>query len=320
MTTTTSLIATDVYEAAHQTAVLVDRGDLGVLIFTGETRLDLLDRMSTQKVKNLQPGEGAATILTTDIGRMIDRIILYADTGKVTALTSENNSDDVARYLMRFVFFRDDFYIHDASAETAVFGVNGPQAGEKLAAAGFPAGELLPHHWRPVEVAGIKISIHRADPINGGGYFVMVPAEDRESLWQRLVGSGLVVAGADAFEFLRVEAGMPRFGREISGDYIPLEANLWDDVSFNKGCYIGQEIIARMESRGRIAKRLVRLLPSEPVEAGAAITAGGKKAGAVTSAAVGPRGPVALGYVKTAVLDAGDSPLAANNIPLAIAS
>lgn len=314
--TMTDQTATALYEAAHNAAIVVDRSDLGLLVFSGQTRLDLIDRMSTQKVKQLQPGEGAATVLTTDIGRMIDRIILYADSEQVYALTGEGNSDAIARYLMRYVFFMDDFHIQDVSAETAIFGVYGPEAGEKLAEAGFPAEGLPLHHWRRAEVAGVAVSLHRTDPLNGDGYFVICPAADGEKVWQHLLEAGLAGADADAFELLRIEAGQPRFGREISSDYIPLEANLWDDVSFNKGCYIGQEIIARMESRGRIAKKLVRLHPAEPVETGDIVTAGGKKVGAITSAAVGPHGPVALAYVKTAALEDRDTPLAISNRPV----
>jgi tRNA-modifying protein YgfZ len=100
-----------------------------------------------------------------------------------------------------------------------------------------------------------------------------------------------------------------------------LEANLWADVSFTKGCYIGQEIIARMESRGRMAKKLVTLRASEPVEPGADITADGKKVGTITSAAVGPHGPVALGYLKTAVLEQSSPPpvIQADTIAVSVA-
>ena len=94
-------------------------------------------------------------------------------------------------------------------------------------------------------------------------------------------------------------------GHELTQDYIPLEADLWDDVSFNKGCYIGQEIIARMESRNKLAKKLVSLYPAATVETGTSLTAAGKNAGTLTSIALGPNGPVALGYVKTAVLENG---------------
>ncbi len=303
-----SQIEPNVYQAAQETAVVVDRSHLGVLLISGETRLDLIHRMSTQAVNGLQPGEGTATILTTDIGRIIDRLLLYATSSTVYALTSENNSDTIARYLMRFVFFRDDFQLKDVSEETAVFAVYGPQAGQKLTAAGFGEVDLPLHHWRQTEIAGCTAYVHRTDPIGGGGYFVMGQEADRAVLWAHLLAAGLVAADEAAFDFLRIEAGLPRYGRELTNDYIPLEADLWDDVSFKKGCYTGQEIIARMESRGKLAKKLVKLRPAASVQTGEPLTANGKNAGVITSVAVGPAGPMALGYVKTAVLDA-DVPL-----------
>lgn len=301
-----SQIDPHVYRAAHETAVLVDRSDLGVLKISGATRLDLIDRMSTQRVKNLAGGEGAATILTTDIGRIIDRLLLYASSDTVYALTGENNGEAIARYLMGYVFFNDDFHLEDISAETAVFGVYGPQAGSTLAQAGFEETALPLHHWRQQQIAGVTAYLHRTDPVAGDGYFVMCRAAERDALWSHLQQQGgLLVAGEAAFEALRIESGLPRFGREITGDYIPLETGLWDDVSFNKGCYVGQEIIARMESRGKLAKRLVQLRPAQPVEPDATITANGRSVGTITSAATLPDGPVALGYVKTSALDDG---------------
>jgi folate-binding protein YgfZ len=298
---TSQTIDPKVYKAAHETAVLTDRSELGILKFTGETRLDLINRMSTQAVLGLKDGEGAATILTTDVGRIIDRLILYTTNDSVYTLTSENNGDAIARYLMRFVFFNDDFQIEDLSGKTAVFGIYGPQASTKLSEAGFPETDIPLHHWRQAEVAGVDAYLHRTDPIAGDGYFVMCQESDRDTLWQHLVDSGLVIADADAYELLRIESSRPRFGHELTQDYIPLETGLWDDVSFSKGCYIGQEIIARMESRNRLAKKLVKLAPSAPVEAGSPLTANGKNAGTLTSAA----GSAALGYVKTAVLESG---------------
>ena len=301
---TTSQIDPTVYQAACETAVLTNRSDLGMLIISGETRFDLLNRMSTQEVLPMPKGEGIATILTTDIGRIIDRLLLYPTSNTIYALTSENNGDAIARYLMRFVFFQDDFQMQDISEGTVIFGLYGPQAREKAIQAGFTDEDLPLHHWRQSQFGEVTAYLHRTDPIHGGGYFVMGEAKDREALWQRLLDTGLTVADAAAYNFLRIEAGLPRFGHELTGDYIPLEANLWADVSFNKGCYIGQEIIARMESRGKLAKKLVRLTAAAPLETGATILASGKNAGTITSTAVGPNGAIALGYVKTAVLEA----------------
>ncbi len=312
----TSQIDPNVYEAAHQTAIWVDRSDLGMLKFTGETRLDLIHRMSTQDVNGLMSGEGTATVLTTDIGRIIDRLILYTSSDTVYTLTGENNADNIARYLMRFVFFNDDFHIQDLSPETSIFAVYGPQAGLIIGQElGFPEVDFPLHHWREAEIAGVTAYLHCTDPIKGGGYFIMCESKVVSEIKAILEQSSITEADHAAYDFLRIEAGLPRFGRELTQEYIPLEAGLWDDVSFTKGCYIGQEIIARMESRGRLAKRLVQLRPQAIVETGREVRANGKKAGTITSTAVGLEGPVALGYVKTAILDSGVE-LAVESIPL----
>jgi aminomethyltransferase len=160
--------------------------------------------------------------------------------------------------------------------------------------------------------------LHRTDPIAGDGYFVMGQMADKEALRQLLTDAVIRPVDEATFDYLRIEAGLPRFGRELTLDYIPLEANLWADVSFAKGCYTGQEIIARMESRGRLAKRLVRLQAAGPVAAGTSIMADGKEVGKVTSAAVGPEGTAALGYVKTGILDSAEPRLMAEGISLSL--
>lgn len=309
------LSAIEAYEAAHEGGILVDRSALGILQFKGETRLDLLHRMSTQDLRHLASGEGAATILTSEIGRMIDRLLLYAGSDAIYAATGEDNAVNVARYLLRFVFFKDDFQVEDLSGETALFGVYGAQAARLLEKAGFPEVNLPLHHWRQEELGGATAYLHKSDPLAGDGYFVICQEEDRAAVWQALLDAGLQPAGEDGFDLLRIEYAQPRFGREITPDYIPLEANLWPDVSFTKGCYIGQEIIARMESRGKLARRLVKLYAPEVVAAGAEIRAEGKKAGTVTSSAVGPNGPVLLAYIKTTFLD-NNAPLAVGESPL----
>jgi tRNA-modifying protein YgfZ len=304
----------EAYAVAHAAAVLADHDGRGMLKITGQTRLDLIHRMTTQDVNPLTSGQGAATVFTTDIGRIIDRAILYVSSDTVYMLTGDNHADALARYLMRNVFFNDDFHLADITAETAVMGVYGPRAAELLAAAGVPAADELPlHHWREATIGGRTAYVHRTEPIAGGGFFVTCGTDDAPAVSEALVAAGIVPIDEAAYETLRIESGQPRFGRELTLDYIPLEANLWDDVSFHKGCYTGQEIIARMESRGKLAKRLVGLRPAAPVTAGDAISAGGREVGTVTSATEGPAGPVALGYVKTAALE-GVQPLSVGDV------
>lgn len=298
----------DAYTAAHNHAVIVDRSDLGMLKVRGETRLDLLHRMSTQAINGLQRRQGVATILTSDIARIIDRLILYASSDTLYMLTGENNSDNIARYLMRFVFFNDDFHLEDVSHKTAIFGVYGAQAQTVLSSILGQDIDWPLHHWERFAWADTMVYVHRTDPIAGGGYFVMCLEQDRDVVWQKLVADGLTPIEGDLFDVLRVESKQPRFGYELTKDYIPLEADLWDDVSFTKGCYIGQEIIARMESRGRLAKKLTQFVAESALEVGADILGNGRKVGSITSAGMIPAGAtnsiqaVALGYVKTNAL------------------
>lgn len=307
----------DAYSAAHESAVLANHANRGMLYLTGATRLDLLNRMSTQAVNRLESGEGAATVLTTDIGRIIDRVILYATSDSVYLLTGEGHADALARYFMRNIFFNDDVQVADISGQTTVWGAYGPRARELLGMAGFPEVDIPLHHWRQATVGGATAYVHRTDPIAGDGYFVTAGAADREAVEAALLAAGLTPIDEATYDYLRIEAGLPRFGRELTLDYIPLEAGLWDDVSFSKGCYVGQEIIARMESRGKLAKRLARLRPGAPVVSGAEIIANGRAVGTITSAAGGPAGPVALGYVKTPALSEGAA-LAAGDVDLTL--
>ena len=300
------------YKSAHEGAILVDRSDLGMLNFKGESRLDLINRMSTQNVINLGNHQGAATVLTTEIGRIIDRLILYAGEKTVYCLTSENNGANIAQYLMRFVFFMDDFQVDDLSNKTEIYALYGQRSTEIARDLVGPLPELPLHHWLPIDFGGTTAYLHRTDPIAGGGFFLSWESADGPVVMDELRAVGLFPVTETAYDYLRIESGLPRFGQELTTDYIPLETGLWPDVSFNKGCYTGQEIIARMESRGRLAKRLVRLQLSDLVERDTKLTSGGKSAGSITSIKTGPAGVLALGYVKTSVLENGNQLFAAD--------
>ena len=296
-------------EQAQQTvkngAVFVDRSNLGMLKLTGATRTDLIHRMSTQDLRNMQSGEGRATVLTTDIGRIIDRLIIYTSTDSAYALTSENLGDPIARYLMRYVFFNDDFHLQDLSSQTAIFGVYGAKSADLLTTLGFPETDLPLHHWREATIDDVTLYLHSTDAIAGGGYLVMCRTDSKTQVADMLAGVGMAAIDDAAFDYLRIEAGLPRFGRELTEDFIPLETGLWADVSFSKGCYIGQEIIARMDSRGKLAKKMVRFSAESPLQQGD-ILSKGKKVGTLTSAANAESGSVGLGYVRTRALDSAE--------------
>lgn len=284
---------------------------MGLLEVSGSTRLDLINRMSTNQVALLKAGQGAATVLTTDIGRIIDRLIIYADEDKALIMTGENNGDNIGRYLMRFVFFNDDFALNPIHSTTSTLFVYGDSAQAKLSAFfGIELGLPL-HHWQQVAYGADSILLAAADPLDGGGYVLMTPTANIESLISQLEAAGGQTITEEQFDAMRVEAKLPRLRHELTGDYIPLETGLWDDVSFTKGCYTGQEIIARMDSRGKIARQLVQLNLDDPLPVGTDFLAGGKPAGTITTSA----GHRALGYVKTNVLEA-QKPLTAGKVTI----
>lgn len=262
----------------------------------GSTRLDFLHRMSTGDVRSLKPGEGKPTVLTTPIGRMVDYLIALAFDDSVLLIGGGGNQDKVVRWLRKYIFFNDDVQVSDETGATCMFGI-GAEGDEYFIEKINPDAGLLAlpeYAHRTVESA-----------LSSDGRIVIVRAPQALGLSFFLIGSGLDLAsridqppvGPD-FDAWRILQGYPRFPNEINEDYIPLEAGLWGAVSFNKGCYTGQEIIARMESRGQIAKKLVWLTGgADALSPGEELLAeDGEVAGKVTSATRG----AALAYVRSA--------------------
>jgi folate-binding protein YgfZ len=149
-----------------------------------------------------------------------------------------------------------------------------------------------------------RVSVTGAD-----GLRFYLPAAGKPELIRRLGAAGAVPADTDDVRTVRIENARPRFGDDLTGDYIPHETQVLRAVSFNKGCYLGQEIVERVRSRGHVNKLLVplRLNSQTPPASGAKLTADGKDAGVITSAALSPAlgAVVALGYVRAAFAKEG---------------
>jgi aminomethyltransferase len=299
-----------VYRAARAGAVVFDQPEWGRVEVAGRDRLDFLQRMSTNDLAGLVPGQGRATVLTTPIGRMVDRVVVYVDAETLLMVTSPGMAEAVRRWLGRHVFFNDQLTLVDRSAETGLLRVVGPESGAHLQAV-LGADLALPaaaHDWAPAEHAGARLLVARGDALGAECLVVVGPAAALAGLRDALLAGGAPAGDGALYEVLRVEAGLPAIGREISEEHIPLEANLWGDVSFRKGCYIGQEIIARMESRGRQARVLAGLTLAAPLEPAGDLTVrhGDETVGQVSSTVVSPAsGPIALAFLKPAAAEPG---------------
>ena len=290
------------YEAATTTVGVHDASYMGRLKATGEDGLDLLNRMSTNNVMDLRVGEGAVTILTTDRGRIIDVLGVVNQGDHVTLLTSPSRQQTVIEWLDKYTIM-EDLTIENVTAETTMLALVGPDSETilGLTSSHGPQDSLTAHSVQLGEVDVLAIE----QPLGTlSRYWLITSPDDATRLWQHLTEAGAVPLGWTAMEAARVNFGVPEFGPELGEPYNPLEAGLIGSVDFAKGCYIGQEVIARLDSYKKVQKYLVSLIfdAYATVSPGDELLQGGKQVGTVTSVAPEPSDGVlkGLGYVKAA--------------------
>jgi folate-binding protein YgfZ len=300
-------IAAPAYRAALDGAALADESAAGRIFMRGRERAALLHRLSSNNIERLKPGQGAHTVLTTPIGRIIDLLTVHATDDSLLVVTSPGQGGPVWAHLKKNIFFNDQVTLESAGRSHGQLALYGPDATRVLEAAfGAAVGNLPLHHTASIEINGATIIIARREPIGGPSFTLYLPADQLDAARVALSTAGASALDEATLDILRVERGYAVFGRELSQEYIPLETGLLDAVSFTKGCYVGQEIIARMESRNRLAKQLRGLRLTQPVAAPAKLEVGGKESGDLTSVVVSPRyGPIALAYVRSAHAEAG---------------
>jgi aminomethyltransferase len=294
-----------IYDAARTRVVRLDNASPGRIWLNGRDRAQLLQRLTTNDVVRLQPGDGARTVLTNTHARILDVLTVYALPGVLLVTTGVGQGNTFARFLQSKIFFQDQVTVADRSDTTAHLALYGPQATaltEQVTGLGVKDWPL--HHIEAAEIAGAPVWLARTLPLGGAGFTVVAERADVPAVQAALADA--VPLDEATLEVLRIEAGYGAPRREWSTEYIPLEANLGDAINFRKGCYVGQEIIARMDSRNRLAKRLMGLRLGQEVAPGTALLHEGKEAGIVTSTARSPRvGLIGLGYVRTAFANAG---------------
>lgn len=295
------------YLAGKGTVGIADRSHFGRLRVTGEKRLDLLHRLTTNSLKDLEAGQGAETVMCTPKGRIVDRLFVHVDADHCILVTSPGMNGDIKEMIEK-LRFRDDVTLEDVTASTAMITLYGPESGRFLDwAARAELKGVEPHHWRPVEIEGVRAMAARVTGIGGGGFSLIMEAGEAGAVWRGLFKEGATYGvnpmGAEALELLRVEFGVPAWGRELTGDFNPLEAKLDSAISWTKGCYTGQEVIARLDSRQKIQRFLVGFLmeAGEVPEPRSRVFDGGVEVGVVTSVvpSLELRRIICLGYIRT---------------------
>jgi len=280
------------HEALRTGAGLIDRSERGKLALTGAEAKAFLDAQVTNDVIGLSPGEGRYAAFLTPKGKMLGDLRIL-DLGDELFLDTERVSLQGLFNLIRRASIGWDAELHKRTVQRGLLSLLGPQARAVARAEDLPATE---HSNAAAQLGGIAVHLVVTD----AGVDVLCDAADTVAVGTELRARGAVPVGEVAAETLRVERGRPRYGLDLDDTTIPQEAGLNERaVSFTKGCYPGQETVARLHYRGKPNRHLRGLRLSAPATPGDELRLGPKVVGRVGSVAVSPDlGPLALALVR----------------------
>lgn len=298
------------YDALRAAAAWLDLSTRGRLYAAGKDRVRLLHAMTTNHVQQLEAGMGCYAFFLNAQGQIQADVNLLCLQDRFLLDTEPETRERVFRHLDKYII-ADDVTLEDVTEPLACLAIEGPNAAAVLASIGAPTPEreYAHHQWNGAIV-------ERATSTGQPGFRIFMAAGDKESWIALLESKGAIAATPDEARTVRLENGKPRYSEDIFDTTLPQETRQLHAVHFSKGCYLGQEIVERIRSRGHVNRLLTRLAidGAEPLAAGAEITAGSARAGEITSSAFSPAlGEVlALAYLRaqhadgTAMLQAGD--------------
>lgn len=298
------------YQAFADATALLDRTTHARLEHAGADALDLLHRLTTNDLLDLPEGQARRTIITTADARVVDVLtVVRRPSQPLLLLGSQDIADRVLAWLDQYTF-GEDSTPRDITAETAQLTLAGPGALTTLAtAAEVERFELAAGEYARLAVAGRPVEIVRTDALGGETIELVFPLAVTEEIWRALTRAGATPVGVLGYNALRVARGIPEHGGELDERVNPHEANLLPFVSFTKGCYIGQEVVARLDTYDKVQRRLVgvRSETNAALRPGMPLLAAGRPVGDIrTAAEAGPiAGHAALAYVRRGFWDSG---------------
>lgn len=290
--------------AARSGVALYDRTHWGRIRVSGGDRIRFLHNQSTNDFNRLQPGQSCDTVFITSTARTIDLATAFVTEDAAILLVSPNRSQQLMTWLDRYLFPMDRVDLEDITQTTACFSLIGENSDSFCQQLGITA-DLPEGTHQLISIDGIEVRIATGSGLATAGYTLLFETTHAATLWQRFVDAGAVPLGEQVWEQLRILDGRPLPNTELTEDYNPLEAGLWQTISFEKGCYIGQETIARLNTYKGVKTQLWGIQLAAPVEAGTAITIGEEKIGTLTSVVATETGIFGLAYIRTKAGGAG---------------
>jgi folate-binding protein YgfZ len=291
------------YQALRSAVAWLDLSARGKIIATGEDRARLLHAMTTNQVQTLQPGEGCYAFFLNPQGRILGDVNLFCRESDFLLDTEPETREPLFQHLDKFII-ADDVALEDATDRIATLALEGPQALDAAQRLGVPLpGKPWAHvAWNDVLVANVSWT-------GSPGLRFFAPVEVKPRLIEQFQSAGALPVSLGAARVVRLENFQPRYGEDIFPTTLSQETQQTHAVNFNKGCYIGQEIVERVRSRGLVHRLLagVEIDAPEPLEPDNRLLHGEEEVGKITSAEFSPAldKVVALAYIRRELAEPG---------------
>lgn len=314
------------YAALSDGVGLAELPDRTVLVATGCDRASFLHSFTTNDIRRLVPGSGCEAFVTSHQGKTIGHVLVFCEEDRIVLDTSPGQASSLKAHFERFIL-TEEVEFADETGQWVDLLLAGPQAAALLSdlCGALPPAAMLGH--QPASLEGRPVRLRHVPYAGPDSFFVAVAPGDREAVHGLLEGAGAMACAMSAVEARRIEAGFPLFGQDISADNLPQEVNRNPvAISFTKGCYLGQETVARIDALGHVNRVLTGLRFERQAQprAGERILENGVAAATITSVTWSPRlGTVlALAYVRsrfarpTTILSTPHGPAEVVTLPL----
>jgi len=281
-----------------------DLGFRAKIALTGGDRVRWLNGMVTNNIRDLGLGRGVYAFLLNPQGKILGDLYAYNNRESIDIDTDCGQVEKILATFDHFIIM-DDVEVSNRSQQLTALGIAGPKAATVLAAAGFSIPEMQPLHTQAAIWSGVECTLVRGEDEQDISYEIWIAPASVRRLWDALQAADATPVGSEAIELQRIVSGIPTYGVDIRERDLPQETEQARALNFNKGCYVGQEIVERIRSRGAVHRKFVGFVVEgvAPIAPGAKIVAGEKEVGEITSSAylqVADK-TVALGYIRREV-------------------
>jgi folate-binding protein YgfZ len=280
-----------------------DLGFRAKISLTGGDRVRWLNGMVTNNIRDLSVGQGVYAFLLSPQGHILGDMYAYNRAESITVDTDCGQAEKILATFDHYIIM-DDVEVANLSEQVTALGIGGPKTLDVLAAAGFQLPEMPALQVKSATWQGAECTLVRGEDAERVSYEIWITPDNVRKLWDALRAAGAAPVGSEALELQRIVSGVPRYGVDIRERDLPQETEQARALNFNKGCYVGQEIVERIRSRGAVHRKFTGFMVEGAVQIAAAtrIIAGEKEVGEITSAAslqlAGYDKTVALGYIR----------------------